>query len=205
MQRPLHSDIVAEPSKNWLLISLSTGASSTLRVHCWRKLRSLGALYIQSSVCLLPERPETTRAVARLLDRVNRGGGSSRVLPITITDDAEEQAIVESFRAERADEYHEVCSRTPAFLEEIAMERARGRATYTEVEESEADLERLKTWLKRVQARDYFDAAGRAEAETAIERCAAELAAFEAEAMAAELAPEQSEEPKPKRLRAVDD
>ena len=196
---------MAEPSKNWLLISLSTGGSSTLRVHCWRKLRSLGALYIQSSVCLLPERPETTRAVARLLDRVNRGGGSSRVLPIAITDDAEERAVVESFRAERADEYQEVCSRTPAFLEEIAMERARGRATYTELEESEADLERLRTWLKRIQARDYFGAAGRAEAETAIERCAAELAAFEAEAMAAELAPERSEEPKPKRLRAVDD
>ncbi len=127
------------------------------------------------------------------------------MLPIAITDDTEDRAVLESFRAERADEYHEVCSRTQAFLEEIAMERARGRATYTEVEESEADLERLRTWLKRVQARDYFDAAGRAGAETAIERCAAELAAFEAEAMAAELAPEQSEETKPKRLRVVDD
>lgn len=191
--------------ENWLLISLSTGGSSTLRVHSWRKLRSLGALYIQNSVCLLPLRPETTRAVARLLDRVNRGGGSGRVLPIAITDAAEEQAVIDAFGAERTDEYREVCSRTPAFLEEIAMERARGRATYTEVEESEADLDRLRTWLKRVQARDYFGADGRAEAEAAIERCAEELATFEAEALAAELTPEKTQEERPKRLRAVDD
>lgn len=189
----------------WLLISTATGGSSTLRVHCWRKLRSLGALYIQNSVCLLPERPQTTRAVARLLDRVNRGGGSGRVLPIVITDAVEEQAVIDAFAAERSDEYHEICSRAPAFLEEIAMERARGRATYTEFEESDADLERLRTWLNRVQARDYFGAAGRAEAEVAIERCAEELAAFEAEALAAELTPEKTEEEKPKRLRAVDD
>lgn len=194
-----------ERTDGWLLVSLSTGGSSTLRVHCWRKLRSLGALYIQNSVCLLPQRPETVRAGARLLDRVKRGGGSGRVITIAITDAAEERAIMEAFRAERADEYREVCSRTPAFLEEIAMERARGRATYTELEESEADLERLRTWLKRVQGRDYFGADGRAEAEAAIERCAEELAAFEAEAFAAELTPETSEEEKPKRLRAVDD
>ena len=195
---------MAAPTESWLLITLSTGGSSTLRVHSWRKLRSLGALYLQNSVCLLPERPETTRAVARLLDRVSRDGGSGRALPIAITHAAEERTVVESFRAERADEYREFCSRTPAFLEEISMERARGRATYTEVEESEADLERLRTWLKRVQARDYFGADGRAEAEAALADCAAELAAFEAEAMAAELEPEQKEETKPKRLRAVD-
>jgi hypothetical protein len=70
---------------------------------------------------------------------------------------------------------------------EIAYERKRQRATYAEVEESEADLERLHKWFARVRARDYFDAPGRAEAEQAIERCAAELAAFEAEALAAEL------------------
>jgi Protein ChrB, N-terminal len=68
------------------------------------------------------------------------------------------------------------------------LERRRGRATYTEVEESEADLERLRRWLQRVRLRDYFDAAGREEAEAAVQRCAELLAAFEAEAFAAETA-----------------
>ena len=90
-----------------------------------------------------------------------------------------------------ADEYAEICSRTPDFMKEIETERGRGRATYAEVEESEADLERFRTWFAKVRARDYFDAPGASEAEEAIQRCAAALADFEAEALAADV-PEAS-------------
>jgi hypothetical protein len=197
----------AKPPQQWLLITLTTGASSTLRVHAWRRLRSLGALYLQNSVALLPALPETGRHVARLVDRVRREGGEARLLTITIADAAEEQALREEFSRATSDEYNEICSRVPAFLEEIEMERGRGRASYAEVEESEADLERLRKWLRRVEARDYFAAAGRAEAEEAVARCADALAAFEVEALAAEL-PEPGAKPEvnrpPKRLRAVE-
>jgi hypothetical protein len=192
-----------EGAERWLLVTVSTAASSTLRVHAWRKLRSLGALYLQNSVVLLPERPETTQVVARLVDRMRRSGGDGRSLSIAITDPDEERRVIAEFSAERTDEYHEVVSRVPAFLEEIAYERARGRANYAEVEESEADLERLRKWFARVKARDYFDARGRVEAEQAIERCAAELADFEAVALAAEVPEEGSPATTPK-LRAVE-
>jgi hypothetical protein len=194
---------VPEAAQRWLLVTVSTAASSTLRVHAWRKLRSLGALYLQNSVVLLPGRPETARAVARLLDRLRRSGGDGRSLSITLTDPGEERQVIAQLSAERSDEYQEVVSRVPAFLEEIAYERKRGRATYAEVEESEADLERLRKWFARVTARDYFGAPGRAEAEEAIERCAAELAAFEAEAFAAEL-PEEGAQTTTPKLRAVE-
>src|SRR5262245_49138861 len=127
-------------SERWLLLTVSTAGSSTLRVHAWRKLRSLGALYLQNSVVLLPDRAETRRGVAKLLDRLRRSGSEGRVLPIAIGDAKEERAIIEQFCGERSDEYNEIVSRVPAFLEEIAYERRRGRATYAEVEESEADL-----------------------------------------------------------------
>lgn len=144
--------------------------------------------------------------MARLVDRIRREGGDARVLTITFADPDEEQAVRGELDAERADEYGEVCSRVPAFLEEITMERGRGRATYAEVEESEADLARLRKWLRRVERRDYFGAEGRAAAEEAIERCAAALAAFEAEALAAELPAEAVPEAPagPGRLRAVE-
>jgi Protein ChrB, N-terminal len=164
----------------------------------------LGALYLQNSVVLLPERSETVRAVARLLDRLRRSGGTGRSLSITLTDGDEERQVIAQLSAERGDEYQEIVSRVPAFLEEIAYERKRGRATYAEVEESEADLERLRKWLARVKARDYFDAPGRLEAERAVERCAAELAAFEAEAFAAEL-PSEGAPTTTTKLRAVQD
>jgi hypothetical protein len=142
--------------------------------------------------------------MARLLERLRRSGGDGQVLPIAITDAIEERAVIARFSAERSDEYQEIVSRVPAFLEEITYERGRGRATYAEVEESEADLERLQKWLSRVRIRDYFDAPGRAEAEQAVERCAGELAAFEVEAIAAELRSE-AEETAPQQLRAVDE
>lgn len=170
------------------MVTVSTGgASSTLRVHSWRKLRSLGARYLHKSVAVLPHRPETVRAVNRLVDRVRREGGHASSWTIELTDPAQERDLIEGFQAERADEYHEVCSRVPAFLAEIDHERARGRTTYAEVEESEADLDRLRTWLSRVQARDYFSASGAAEAAAAVERCGQALAAFEADALRAEV------------------
>jgi ChrB-like protein len=190
-------------AERWLLVTVSTAGSSTLRVHAWRKLRSLGALYLQNSVALVPARPQTARALAKLLDRLGRSGGEGRALPIAITDRNQERRLIEQFAAERSDEYGEIVSRVPAFLEEIALERRRGRASYGEVEESEADLERLQKWLDRVRARDYFDASGRGEAEAAVERCARELAAFAAEALATEL-PGESTPASARRLRAVD-
>jgi hypothetical protein len=108
------------------------------------------------------------------------------VLHARIDGPHEEEALLVAFRAERAEEYAEVVSRTPAFLEELSAERARGRITYAEVEESEADLARLRSWLRKIQARDYFEAPGRSEAEAAVEQCAAALAEFAEAALAAE-------------------
>ncbi len=179
----------------WLLVTVSTaGAPASLRVHVWRRLRSLGALYLQQSVCLLPATDATIRAVRRLLDRVRHDGGHGRVLQLALTEPREEAAVIEQFRQERAAEYAEVLERIPSFLAELDQERGRGRTTYAEVEESEADLDRFRAWLARIQARDYFDASGRTQAQAALERCAGALAAFEADALAAE-APDPSAHP----------
>jgi hypothetical protein len=181
----------------WLLISVSTaGAPGTLRVQVWRKLRSLGALYLQQSVCLLPEQEETTRQVRRLLDRVRQHGGSARSLRVTLPDPAEQQQVIDEFNAARDAEYAEVLDRLPAFQEELAREHARGRTTYAEVEESEADLERFRSWLAKIAARDYFGAARGPQTRAAVERCAQALAAFEAAALATE-APDPSPAPTP--------
>ena len=67
-------------ARDWLLITVSTPRRelSTLRVYAWRNLRSLGAHYLQQSVCLLPATPKTTRAVARLVTRLRARGRPRR-------------------------------------------------------------------------------------------------------------------------------
>ena len=69
---------------NSLLVSVSTAGAAALRVQVWRKLRSLGALYLQQSVCLLPAREDMVREVRRLADRVRHQGGSCRLLHVGI-------------------------------------------------------------------------------------------------------------------------
>jgi hypothetical protein len=176
-------------TRDWLLITVSTppGGTSTLRVYAWRKLRSLGAHYLQQSVCLLPATPRTTRAAARLVTRLRAEGGHGEMLRIRLTDSKQEAAIIDAIQRERTDEYREVVERTQQFHEELQLERRRGRATYTELEESDADLARHQKWLAAIRARDYFEAPGGQEAAAAVASCEEALALFESEALSAEL------------------
>jgi hypothetical protein len=188
----------ATAAPRWLLVTIGLSAGhGSLRVHVWRKLRSLGAVYLQSSVCLLPDRVEVVREVRRLLDRVRHEGGSGRMLRIVLPDPDELDWLRGEFNAARDNEYSEVLDRVPALSQELASERAKGRATYAEVEESEADLQRFQAWLAKIEQRDYFTAPLGEQARAAVAAAAEDLDAFEAEALDAEAPPE------PRRLRAV--
>jgi hypothetical protein len=191
-------------SEAWLLISTSaSGAPDTFRVHIWRRLRSLGAVYLQQSVCLLPARPDVVREIRRLSDRIRHQGGAIRVLSIAFTDPGEEQAVIAEFNAARNAEYAEVLDRLPELRKELAYEQSRGNATYAEVEESEADLERFRGWLAKITSRDYFRADGGQVVRDAVAQVATELAAFEDAALRAE-APDLPLTTRATPIRAVD-
>ena len=190
----------------WLLVSISTaGGSGTLRVQVWRKLRSLGALYLQQSVCLLPALPEVQSQVRALVDKVHASGGSGRVLHVRFSDVAERDEIVAEFNAARDVEYREVLERLPELRRELDRELARGRATYAEVEESESDLHRFQDWLGKIVTRDYFGAPAGSAARAAVQEAAGALATFEQAAWAAEIpGVDAAGEGSPvRRLRAV--
>lgn len=186
----------------WLLISVSTaGASASLRVTVWRQLKALGALYLHQSVCVLPARAGTRRAVAALTERVQQGGGAVRTLSIRVTDPEQEAQLSAELQAARDEEYAEVLQRLPSFFEELENETARGRTTFEELEESEADLARFRAWLAKIAARDYFNAATGEQARAALARAEQALAAFADLAMAShENAAKAAPAP---RLRAV--
>lgn len=108
------------------------------------------------------------------------------MLPMAFTDPSEEKSVIAELNEARDAEYAEVLERLPELRRELADEQARGNATYAEVEESEADLNRFRGWLGKITARDYFAAPGGQEARDAVEQAAVELAAFEAAALRAE-------------------
>ena len=170
-----------------MVVAVSTaGGSDSLRVTVWRWLRGLGALYVQQSVCLLPDRPDVARAVHRLAVKVRAAGGSARVLHVNITDVDEREQLVAEMRAAVNVEYSEVLERLPSFFAELDAETARGNATFAEVEESEADLARFEAWLAKIVNRDYFAAPLARQVRAELDRARAALRAFEAAAMAAD-------------------
>jgi hypothetical protein len=128
-------------ARDWLLITVSTppGGTSTLRVYAWRNLRSLGAHYLQQSVCPVPATPKTTRATTRVVTRLRAKGGHGETLRIHLTDSKQETAIIDAIQRERTDEYNEVVESARQFHEELQLERRRGRTTYTELDPSSPD------------------------------------------------------------------
>ncbi len=169
------------------MVAVSTaGAAASLRVHVWRRLRGLGALYVQQSVCLLPDLPPVARVVRRLTERVVAEGGQARVLHLEVTEPAERDALVAEMQAERDAEYADLLGRLPGFFTELETERGRGRVSYVEVEENEADLRRFQQWIRRIVARDYFPAPLREQAVGELARAERALEDFEADAYAVE-------------------
>jgi hypothetical protein len=178
---------------HWLLVNIAADGSSGASLDAWRRLRAVGAHYLQPAVCLLPERRETTHAVDLVVTRVERAGGHARVFPIGLMEEANERDVIAAFSAERSGEYDQVVDRSREFTEEIAMEREQRRVSYTEVEESRVDLRRLQRWLAAIRKRDYFDAPGFARATDAVATCERLLADFEAEAYAVEVHPTEED------------
>lgn len=124
------------------------------------------------------------------------------MLRIQLTDPVEERGVLEELNAARDAECSEVLERIPALRQELAAERSKGRASYAEVEESEADLNRFRVWVTKIAARDYFAAPMGPAARIAVDEAAADLAAFKQAALAAEL-PAAREPGSARRLRVV--
>jgi hypothetical protein len=205
-QAPPNAPTQTPSVPSWLLITVTTaGGAASLRVHVWRKLRGLGAVYLQQSACLLPDRPEVARQVRRMLDRVSHDGGNGRLLHIDLSDPAERDQLIAEFQSARDAEYDEVLQRLPGFFAELEHETARGRATYAEVEENEADLNRFRFWIAKIADRDYFGAPRGEAARAELARAEETFAAFETAALAAEETPAPPDNAKaPHRRTATD-
>lgn len=151
---------------DWLLLIYRVPSDpSRNRVAIWRELKRLGALYLQQSVCILPREPHLEHALKTLAQRIEKWGGQSNLLPLGALDAQEEEKITRSFREARDKDYEEIIEQCNLLLHELAQETERRNFSSAEVEENEENLERLKRWFSRVQARDWFDAARRGLAE----------------------------------------
>lgn len=148
-----------------------------LRAAVWRRLRNLGAIYVQNSAAALPRSSQGERAMRALRNEIVQSM-SGRAFLIETTSIVGEADLKEMFNAARNDEYDEILDKCEDFHAEVAKEIAADHFTYGELEENEEDLEKLKGWFAKVRARDLLGAARSGEVEAALTDCASTLADY---------------------------
>ncbi|MEU5608201.1 Chromate resistance protein ChrB [Streptomyces sparsogenes] len=165
-----------------MLIYRVPSESSRARVAVWRQLKRLGGFYVQQAVCVLPDRGDLRERLARIRERIEELGGSSVFLTLREVEEDARVQFVEGFRSQSAKEYAEIVEECETkFFKEIEFERFRNNFTFEEAEEIRQDLEKLRRWLRKVEARDWMGADGRDSARRKVDECQRKLEQFEAE------------------------
>jgi hypothetical protein len=161
-----------------LLIYTVPPQPSRKRAAIWREIKKVGAEYLRDGVCILPERPDTLESLRAIAASVDAFEGEATVVESADLPGQRSEAVVARFQAARAEEYGEIAREAERLLEHIARETEHRDFTYSELEELEQDLAKLKRWADQVRARDYFESPEAQAVRGVVERCDNALEAF---------------------------
>jgi len=174
-----------DESAGWLLLIYRVPPEPTrLRSTVWRRIKSLGAIYLQNSVATLPNTPAAERSLRKLRREILDMSGTAVLLTAAVLSG--EAEVRGAFQAARNDEYEEIVDKCQDFLQQLQKEYDANHFTYAELEENEVDLVKLRNWFAKVTDRDTFGADGRAATERALEACEQSLEAYAARVYAEE-------------------
>lgn len=167
-----------DPLEWWLLIYRVPTDPARKRTYVWRKLKKLGAIYLQQAAALLPDRPELKEELDDLARRIMEFEGEAALLKTTSSSPEWEQDVIRRFNHQRNEEYAEVEETAQRLAGELARETRGGKFTFAELEENEEGLESLRRWSDQVKRRDHFRASGGAAAEARLQQAASDLEEF---------------------------
>ncbi len=122
--------------KSWLLVTYKVPPEpAARRIAIWRRLKAMGAIYLQNGVCVVPKTDEHSRQLKMVENDVSEMGGEAVILDTVALDQAQEEKVVARFRADRDDVYREFIGRCADFQREIAQEVPKEKFPYPELEE----------------------------------------------------------------------
>lgn len=150
----------AEKTRWLILIYQLPREPSRHRVAVWRKLKALGALYLQDGAAALPEDAVTREQLEWLQLRVKEAGGEATLweaLPNTV---AEGRSLVEEFRASREAAYEDLIAAAGRLRRKAEL----GSDGTSLLEE----LGKMEREFRAERRRDYFRSPLRNEAAAAL-------------------------------------
>lgn len=159
-------------SITWLLLTYKVPPEpAKKRIALWRKLKGMGAVYLQNGVCLLPKTDDHTRRLKIIENEIGEMSGDSVLLETVALDGAQAEKVVARFKADRDEEYAEFLDKCKDFEAEIAKETAANKFTYAELEENDVDLRKLQSWLEKIRKLDFYGANLATNARERLQAC----------------------------------
>jgi hypothetical protein len=157
---------------NWLLMTYKVPPEpAAKRVALWRRLKSMGAVYLQNGVCLLPKTDDHARRLKMMENDITEMGGEAVILETAALDRVQEDKVITRFKADRDDAYREFVDKCDDFEIEIAKETAARHFTYNELEENDVEVKKLQGWLEKIKKLDFYGGGLAAEAAARLKGC----------------------------------
>jgi hypothetical protein len=152
-------------TSSWLLLTYKVSAEpATKRVGLWRRLKGMGAIYLQNGVCLLPKTDDHARRLKMLENDITQMARESVILETVAFDRLQREKVVARFKVDRDDAYREFIDKCGDFEAEIAKETTAQHFMYNELEENEVELKKLQGWLEKIKKLDFYGGEFAAEA-----------------------------------------
>jgi Protein ChrB, N-terminal len=166
-------------SLSWLVLTYKVPPEpARKRIALWRRIKAMGAVYLQNGICLLPKTDDHLRRLKMLENEIAEMAGEAVLLEAVALDRAQEEKILARFNQDRNEAYHEFLEQCEGFEAEIAKERAAGKFTFAELEENDEDLRKLRRWFEKIHKLDFHGASLASEAAERLCQCEALLDTF---------------------------
>jgi hypothetical protein len=166
-------------AKSWLLLAYKVPPEpAKKRIALWRKIKGLGAVYLQNGVCLLPKTDDHVRRLKIVENEIAEMDGESVLLQTNGLDRVREEKLLSRFNADRDAAYQEFLERCDGFEAEITRESAAGKFTFAELKENDEDLKKLASWLEKIRKLDFHGASLAGQARERLAQCEALLDTF---------------------------
>ena len=146
---------------------------SRYRVATWKKLRELGAVYLQDGVAMVPAQAGLHSSLEELRQNIVSWNGRASLLILEFQQEEDEREVLASFAAARQEEYAGIQADAIRLLNQMEEERSRGKGA-PDIDRYLLELRRLRRRMETAEDHDFFGA-DRSAAEQALERLAAVL------------------------------
>jgi hypothetical protein len=163
----------------WLILAYTLPPEpSRMRVSIWRRLRKLGAVYLDEGIWVAPNTTDLASEIAAVVTDIRNFQGTAYSFVSLDVEPQQRERLRSRFTSARDEEYAELRGQCERFMVHVQHATDTERFTFAEVEELEEEISKLERWLGEIRSRDLFTSPQAALTANEIEKGRQALAQF---------------------------